>query len=97
MTQYELEKLWITPEGISGVSHRFSDLVRIKSGEYSGQTAEVIALLALEQEPMYGVTLPPNEKFLVLPQNELESTGSSAGRALEIMPPGRTPFIKKPI
>jgi len=96
MTQYELEKQWTMQEGISGVSYRFSDLVRIKSGEYSGQTAEVIALLALEPEPMYGVTLPPNEKFLVLPQSELETTGSSAGRTIEIMPPGRTPFIKKP-
>ena len=95
MTQYEIEKQWTTPEGISGVSYRFSDLVRIKSGEYSGQTVEVIALLALEPEPMYGVTLPPNEKFQVLPQSELESTGSAAGRTLEIMPPGSTPF-KKP-
>jgi hypothetical protein len=96
MTQYELESRWITEEGVPGVTYRFSDLVRIKSGEYSGQTTEVIALLALEPEPMYGVTLPPNEKFVVLPQSELESTGSSAGGALKLMPPGSTPFIKKP-
>ena len=95
MTQYELEKQWTMPEGISGVSYRFSDLVRIKSGEYSGQTAEVIALISLEPEPMYGVTLPPNEKFLIPQQGELESTGSSAGRKLKVMPPGSTPF-KKP-
>ena len=84
MTQYELESRWVTAEGISGVSYRFSELVRIKSGEYSGQTAEVIALLSLEPEPMYGVTLPPNEK--VLPQSELEPTGSTAGRTLELVP-----------
>jgi hypothetical protein len=95
MTQYELEKQWTTTEGISGVHYRFSDLVRIESGEYSGQTAEVVALIALEPEPMYGVTLPPNEKFLVLPQSELEATRSTGGRTLELMPPGRTPFTKK--
>jgi hypothetical protein len=92
MTQYELESRWITATGISGVNYRFSDLVRIKSGEYSGKTAEVIALLALEPEPMYGVTLPPNERFLVLPQSELESTGITAGRTLRLVikePPPR--------
>ena len=35
MTQFVLESRWITAEGIPGVSYRFSDLVRIKSGEYS--------------------------------------------------------------
>ena len=95
MTQYKLESRWITAEGIPGVSYCFSDLVRIKAGEYYGQTAEVIALISLEPEPMFGVTLPPNEKFLILPQSELESTGSSAGRKLKVMPPGSTPF-KKP-
>ena len=84
MTQYELESRWVTAEGISGVSYCFSELVRIKSGEHSGQTAEVIALLSLEPEPIYGVTPPPNEKFVVLPQSELEPTGSTAGRALKL-------------
>jgi hypothetical protein len=84
LTQYELEKRWVTAEGIPNVSYRFSDLVRIKSGEYKGQTAEVIALLALEPKPVYGVTLPPNEKFVVIPQHELEPTGSSAGRTLSL-------------
>ena len=86
MTQYELESRWTTVRGIAGVSYRFSDLVRIKSGEYSGQTAEVIALLSLEPEPMYGVTLPPDEEFVVLPQSELEPTGSTAVRTLELVP-----------
>lgn len=86
MTQYELESSWVTAEGIFGVNYRFSDLVRIKSGECSGQTAEVIALLSLEPEPTYGVTLPPDEKFLVLPQSELEATGSTAGRTLKLIP-----------
>jgi hypothetical protein len=84
MTQHELESRWVTAEGISGVSYLFSDLVRLKSGEYCGQTAEVIALLSLEPEPIYGVTLPPNEKFVVLPQSELEPTGSTAGRTLKL-------------
>jgi hypothetical protein len=57
--------------------------VRIRSGEYSGKTAEVIALLSLEPEPRSGVTLPPNEKFLVLPQNQLEPTGSTNGRTMQ--------------
>lgn len=63
MSQYKLESRWVTAEGIAGVNYRFGDLVRIKSGEHSSKTAEVIALLALEPEPMYGVTLPPNENF----------------------------------
>jgi hypothetical protein len=84
LTQYELESLWVTAEGIPNVNYRFSDLVRIGTGEYTGQTAEVIALLALEPEPVYGVTLPPNEKFVVVPQGQLESTGSSAGRTLSL-------------
>ena len=95
MTQYELESRWITAEGIPGVSYRFSDLVRIKSGEYSGQTVEVIALISIEPEPIFVVVLPPNEKSVVLPQSELEATGSTGGRSLLIMPPGQTPPIKK--
>jgi hypothetical protein len=96
MTQYELESRWTTEAGISGVSYRFGDLVRIKSGEYSGQTAEVISLFGLEPEPTYGVALPPDEKFTVLPQCELEATGSSSGRTLKLMPRGETHFTKSP-
>lgn len=77
----------MTAEGIPNVSYRFSDLVLIKSGEFTGQTAEVIALLALEPEPVYGVILPPDEKFLVVPQGELEPTGSSAGGTLSLTRP----------
>jgi hypothetical protein len=84
MTQYELESRWVTADGIPGVTYRYSDLVRIKSGEHAGQTAEVIALLSLEPEPMYGVTLPPDERFVVLPQSELEPTGSTAGGTLKL-------------
>lgn len=86
MTQYELESRWLTAEGIPGVSYRYSDLVQIRSGECSGQTAEVIALLALEPEPLYGMTLPPDEKFVVLPQSELAQTGSNAGGKLRLIP-----------
>jgi hypothetical protein len=82
--QHELESRWITPEGIPGVSYRFGDLVRIKLGDYSGQTAEAIALLALEPEPIYVVALPPEEKSLVLPQSGLESVAENTGRQLTL-------------
>jgi len=85
MTQYELESRWVTAESFPGVIYRYSDLVSIKSGEHAGQTAEVIALLSLEPEPMYGLTLPPDEKFVVLPQSELEPTGSTAGGTLKLV------------
>ena len=90
-TQYELESQWITSEGIHGVRYRYSDLVRVKSGEHSGETGEVIALLSLTPEPTYGIVLPPNEKFLILPEQKLEATGSSGGRTLTVMPPGVKP------
>lgn len=91
-TQYELESRWITAQGISGVDLRFSDLVRIKSGEHSGQIAEVISLVSIEPQPVYVVVLPPNEKSAMLPQSELEPTGSNGGRTLRLMPPGSMPF-----
>jgi len=92
-TQYELESRWITSEGIPGVIDRYSDLVRIKSGENPGQTAEVIALLSIDQEPTYGVILPPNEKFVVIPQQHLEGTGTNAGRRLIVRKPGEKPRV----
>jgi hypothetical protein len=85
MTQYDLERRWITADGIPGVSYRFSDLVRIRSGEYSGQAAEVISLITLEPEPVYMVVLPPNERSVVLRQSELEPTGASGGRTLQLV------------
>ena len=88
MTQYELESRWIGDEGLPGVSIRYSDLVRIKSGEHSEETAEVIALISLDPEPTYVVVLPPNEESAVLLQSQLESTGSSGGRTLILVPPG---------
>jgi hypothetical protein len=84
LTQHELESRWTTAEGIPGVSYRFSDLVRIVSGDYAGLTAEVIALLALAPQPIYMVVLPPNEKSVVLAQSELEPTGSNDGRTLTL-------------
>ena len=86
-SQYDLESRWVTAAGIPGVSYRFSDLVRIKSGEYFGQTAEVIALMSIEPEPVYGVVLTPDEKFVVLSQQDLDSTGSTRGRTLTLHKP----------
>jgi hypothetical protein len=83
-TQYELESRWMTEEGIPDVNYRFSDLARIKSGEHSGKTAEVIALISLEPEPTYVVILPPDEKSVVLREQELEATGSNAGNTLRL-------------
>jgi hypothetical protein len=81
-SQYELENRWLTAEGIAGVNYRFSDQVRIKSGEHSGEIAEVIALISVEPEPVYVVVLPPNEESVLLPQQALEATGRNAGRTL---------------
>ena len=92
-TQYQLESEWITAEGIPGVRYRFSDIVRIKSGEYLGQPAEVITLLSIDPEPTYGVVLPPDEKFVVFPQHDLESAGTTAGRKLILHKPGEKPGV----
>lgn len=90
-TQYDLESRWITTEGIPDVAYRFSDLVQIKSGEYSGQTGEIIALISVQSEPVYGVVLPPDEKFVIVPERELDPTGSNAGREKVLRPPGEFP------
>jgi len=87
MTQYELESRWITADGIPGVSYRFGDLVRIKAGDYSVQTAEVVSLLSCEPEPVYVLELP-NADSEVLSQSELEPTGSTSGRTLKLRPAG---------
>ena len=96
MTQYELETLWITPEGIPGVTCRFSDLVRIKSSEHFGKTVEVISLISIEPEPIYMVELLPHGPSKVLPQSEIEPTGQSRGRTLKLMPPGSHPGSRFP-
>lgn len=87
-TQYDLESQWITPEGIPNVGYRFSDLVRINSGEYSGMTGEIISLISVQSEPVYGIVLPPDEKFVIVTERELDPTGSNAGRKLILHPPG---------
>jgi hypothetical protein len=90
-TQYELESRWITSEGIPGVSYRYSDLCRIKSGEHAGKSAEVIALLSIDPQPTYGLVLQPDEKFVILPQSEIESTGLNASGTLILHKPGEKP------
>ena len=88
-TQYQLESEWITAEGIPGVRYRFSDIVRIKSGEYLGQPAEVITLLSIDPEPAFGVVQP----FVLFPQHDLESAGTTAGRKLILHKPGEKPGV----
>jgi hypothetical protein len=87
-TQYDLESRWITAGGIPGVNYHYGDIVRIKTGEHAAETAEVIALLDVDPEPKYGIVLPPNEKFVVMSQNDLESTGSNSGGKLIMVKPG---------
>ena len=79
MTQYEIEKLWIT-EGLN-VAYRFGDVVRLKSGDRQGETGEIIALFGLEPVPTYIVELPDG-KSQVASEPELESTGANSGRLL---------------
>lgn len=79
MTQYEIEKLWIS-EGLN-VAFQFGDVVRLKAGDRRGETGEVIALFKLEPVPTYLVELPDG-KSVVAPESELESTGVNSGRIL---------------
>ena len=85
MKQRELERRWQSTEGIAGVRYRFSDLVLIKSGKHTGKTAEVIALISLDPEPMYLVMCPPKEHPQALPQSELEPVGASTGRTIDFV------------
>jgi hypothetical protein len=85
LSHYELESRWVTEAGIPGVDFGFSDLVRIKSGQYAGQAAEVISLLSIEAEPLYMVEIASNGKSVALSQSDLDPTGRSAGRTLELI------------
>jgi hypothetical protein len=90
-TQYDLESKWISAEGMPGVNCRYGDVVRIKTGKYIGDTGEVIALLSTEPMPKYGVVLPPDEKFVVVDQNDVETTGLNSGGTLTLVKPGERP------
>ena len=78
------------------MNYRYGESVRIKMGEYVGQTGEVIALFAIDPQPKYGVVLPPNEKFVWIVQSDLESTGVSSGRTLTLMKPDEEPRRSRP-
>jgi hypothetical protein len=54
------------------VAFRFRDAVRVKSGEHAGEDATVVALLAVEPNPVYVVELSLSGKNLTLPQPDLE-------------------------
>ncbi len=79
MTQYEIEKLWIS-ESLK-VAFRFGDVVRLKAGDRQGETGEVIALFKLEPVPTYMVELPDGTSEVAL-EPELENTGVNSGRIL---------------
>jgi len=72
VNQFELEKLWVSVHGIPGVAFRFSDAVRIRSGEHAGEVARVVALLAVEPTPLYVVELSLSGMSLTLRQSDLE-------------------------
>jgi hypothetical protein len=95
-TQYELESNWISAEGMPGVNCRYGDIVRIKTGEHAGETGEVIALLSIEPAPTYGVVLPPDEKFVVVFQNDVETTGLNSGGTLTLVKPYEQPRTSTP-
>jgi hypothetical protein len=95
-TQYDLESAWITSEGIPGVSYRYGDIVRVRTGERAGETGEIIALHSIHPEPNYGIVLPPNEKFVWMLQHDLESAGSNSGRTLTLIKPGEKPRTSTP-
>jgi len=40
-----------------------------------------------------GVVQPPDEKFVVFPQHDLESAGTTAGRKLILHKPGEKPGV----
>jgi len=95
-TQYDLESRWITAAGIPGVTYYYGDIVRIKGGEHTDETGEVIALLAIDPQPRYGIVFPPNEKFLSISQDDLESTEHSSGGMLTLVKPGEPPRASTP-
>src|SRR6266478_946247 len=94
--QYDLESRWITAAGIPGVTYHYGDIVRIKVGEHADETAEVIALLAIDPQPTYGIVLTPNEQFVSISQDNLESTGHSSGGMLTLVKPGEPPRASTP-
>jgi hypothetical protein len=55
MTQQEIESRWT--QNALPVAFRFSDTVRINSGEDLGKTGRIVALFKLEPYPTYVIEL----------------------------------------
>ncbi len=56
MTHYEIEGLWL--EKHLDVAFAFHDPVRIRTGERSGETGWIVALVKLEPIPTYVIEFP---------------------------------------
>jgi hypothetical protein len=70
MTQQEIERLWI--QNALSVAFRFSDTVRIKSGEDLGKTGRIVALFKLDPYPTYVIELPDGSSAVAI-EPDLES------------------------
>ena len=70
MTQQEIESLWI--QNALSVAFRFSDTVRINSGEDLGKTGRIVALFKLEPYPTYVIELMDGSSAVAI-EPDLES------------------------
>lgn len=70
MTQQEIESLWI--QNALSVAFRFSDTVRVNSGEDLGKTGRIVALFKLEPYPTYVIELTDGSSAVAV-EPDLES------------------------
>jgi len=92
-SQLELETQWTTAEGVDGVCYRFGDLVEVEKGKSKGAAGEIIALVAIDPEPIYLIELPTG-KSVSAAQSELKEPRGNSGRTLIIRPNPGSPKNK---
>lgn len=71
MTQRELEQLWVQGM-LPGVVYKFSDEVRMKSGERAGEVGRIVSLWTMEPAPSYIIEFPDGTSENAI-QSEIES------------------------
>jgi len=71
MTLSEANELWYEMKPIDGVMFCYNDSVRIKSGEYAGNGASVISLVALAPVT-YLVELGATGEDVIIAESNLE-------------------------